>query len=205
MTYRLSTPGDALPPWRRARLAPGRNRLALVAAGCAVLAALPWAAPAANRVSVHLEGEVGRECAILGSGAAEGGASLDANVEVGDITRPGRRDFVFTVHCNTPFEYRLEAEHGALTHKAVREAPGGFLSAVPYDVTVRIPTDAVTIEDHCTGGSIRAGAVSCPFSNSGDGIAMDTAGRLTVAWKPDGIPVAGEYSDRLTITVSARQ
>ncbi len=205
MTQGLSTAGYAARRWRQTRFTPRRSHLTLVAAATAVLAILPWTAPAANRVSVRLEGEVGRECALLQPGTTQGGASLDTNVQVGDITRPGHRDFAFTVHCNTPFEYRLEAEHGALTHKAVREAPASFVSAVPYGVTVRIPTDAVTIEDHCSGDSLRAGAVSCPFSNSGNGIAMDTAGRLTVAWKPEGIPIAGQYSDRLTITVSARQ
>ena len=190
----------------RTRRKTGRRQRLLIAASLVATAALSAAALAATSVTVQLEGEIGRECAILGGGAAsKGGSSLDTSVDVGDITRPGHKDIAFTVHCNTPFKYRLEAQYGALTHKNAQAAPRGFLGAVPYDVTVHIPTDGVAIDDHCSGDSIRAGAVRCPFSNSGNGIALGTAGQLTVAWIPDGLPMAGEYSDRLTITVSARQ
>lgn len=196
--------GDSARKFRFSALAEGRQRLLFVSSLTAI-AALPVAVTAANTVSVKLDGEIGRECSIRSGGATKGIPALDAHFDVGDVTKPGTKDFGFTVDCNTPFEYRLEAQYGALMHKTIQAAPRGFLNAVPYDVTVHIPTDAGTIQDRCSGATIRAGAVTCTFTNSGDGIALGTAGQMTVAWAPAGVLLAGEYSDRITITVTARQ
>jgi hypothetical protein len=124
---------------------------------------------------------------------------------VPDITKAGSKEFSFTVNCNAPFQYRLEAQYGALTHPDGGVAAKGFTKSVPYDIALYIPTDGATINDRCSGESIRFGRVRCRFSNSGNGIALGSRGNLTVAWTPKGIPVAGRYTDRLTITVAVRQ
>lgn len=154
---------------------------------------------AAPKIAVKFEGEIARECAVDQSG------QQDIALEIGDVSRPGTKDFTFTVNCNTPFDYHLEAEHGALLLKGVGAGSRSNQVRVPYEVAVRIGTDAEAIEDRCSSESIQAGAVRCAFSNSGNAIAMGTAGRLTVAWAPEGMPMAGEYADRLTILVNARQ
>lgn len=190
------------------RLASARwclRQLPLAAAiGAGVIASVSAVALASNQAKIRLQGDITPECSLLSVGGVRG-SSPNMNVDLGDITRRGSTELGFGVNCNAPFAYRLEAEHGALTHKAQTSAPRGFLTAVPYDVSVHIPTSGASIDDRCTGASIRSGAVNCAFSTSGNEIALGTAAHLTLNWLPDGIPVAGEYVDRLTITVSVRQ
>lgn len=148
---------------------------------------------AATKVSVKLEGEIAPECTI---GATD---AVGVNMGQADVMRPGTKDFGFTVNCNTPFEYRLEARYGALTHT------GGLAAAVPYTVGMYIPTDGTTINDRCAGENIRSGQVRCPFSNSGNGIAMGSRGRMTLAWAPGkSVPSEGSYSDDIAIYVGER-
>ena len=119
------------------------------------------------------------------------------------MTRPGERAFPFTVNCNTPFSYRLEAQYGALTNSGALPAATGLVAAIPYDVGVHIPTDGAPIEDRCPGDSLAAGRVRCPFSSSGNNIALGSHARLTVTWTPQGrAPLAGDYVERLTIRVA---
>jgi hypothetical protein len=178
--------------------------LAGIASRLAFLGILAAPVLAATQVTVRLEGEIAPECAIGGGNGSHGGSALALPLEVGDITRPGRRDFGFLVNCNTPFHYRLEAQYGALANIAATPAPDGFTKLVPYDVAVHIPTDGPAIQDRCGGESIRAGRVSCPFSTSGNSIALDSAARLTISWQPQGkVPLAGAYVERLTVTVAA--
>jgi spore coat protein U-like protein len=193
-----------VPRAARCRLgAPGR--LALAAALSASIA-LSAASFATTKVAVKLQGDIATECAIrggIGSGAASvAGVAMD----LADITKPGRRHYSFTVNCNAPFAYRLEAQYGALTHEGGGVAPAGLAGAVPYEVAMHIPTDALTINDRCSGESIRSGQVRCPFSNSGAGIALGSAAQLTLAWTPgNAVPLAGQYSDCIKIIVGARQ
>jgi hypothetical protein len=179
-----------------------RKRLCLCAAALGATAAASVAAFAATNVAIRVEGFIPQECAI---GSASGAGTYGMDVAIKDITRPGQRDYAFVVNCNAPFGYRLEARHGALTNDDGSVAPAGFIASVPYDVAILIPTDISTIRDNCTGASIRAGQVNCPFSDSGNGIALGREAKLTVAWRPRGVPVAGRYTDRLAITLGARQ
>ena len=94
-------------------------------------------------------------------------------MELGDVTKPGRKDYTFLVNCNAPFSYRVEAQYGALTSTNAEKGSGSFVAALPYDVAVRIPTDGTPIEDRCPGESIKSGRVTCPFSNSGNNIAIE--------------------------------
>jgi hypothetical protein len=191
--------------WRLAGIAllQAPNDLTLLAFVAAIGAsiALSAASFATTKVAVKLQGEITPECGLT-SGA---GSAVRLAVNVPDIAKPGRRDFGFTVNCNAPFDYRLEAKYGALTHEDGARTSEGFANSVPYDVAIYIPTQGATINDRCSGESIRAGQVHCPFSNSGNGIALASKGRLTLAWAPDRALLAGQYTDRLTITVGARR
>jgi hypothetical protein len=186
---------------RQAQNSPGHLALALGG----TLIALSAASSAATRVAVKLQGDIEPACAISSNFAS--GAALDvaAVVDVPDITKAGSRNFSFTVDCNAPFQYRLEAKYGALTHSDDGVAAKGFAVSVPYDVAIHIPTDGAAINDRCSGESIGVGKAGCRFSNSGNGIALASRSNLLLAWAPEGILMAGEYTDKLTITVGVRQ
>ncbi len=154
---------------------------------------------AATKVAVKLQGDIPPECAVTGSLAS--GATID----LPDITTPGRTQYNFMVDCNAPFDYRLEAKYGALTHSDGGPVSAGFAKSVPYDVAIYIPTDGTAINDRCSGESIRVGQANCRFSNSGNGVALASRGNLTLAWAPEGRLVAGKYAENLTFTVGVRQ
>ncbi len=125
-------------------------------------------------------------------------------MELGDVTKTGRKDYAFLVNCNTPFSYWLEAQYGALTNSSAGPAAKGFTATIPYDVAVHIPTDGAPIDDRCTSESLRSGRVTCPFSDSGNNIAMQSEAQLSLTWRSAGkAAIAGDYVDRLTIRVTA--
>jgi hypothetical protein len=157
----------------------------------------------ARHITVRLNGDIVPACALLDA-SGSGNQALFLNMSPGDITKPGTREFSFMVDCNAPFEYRLDVRNGALTHQDGVSARAGFTSAIPYHVAVHIPTSGAPIDDQCEGEDLRAGETQCQFSNSGDAIALKTTGRLTFAWAPNGTPLAGRYSEQMTIRVSAR-
>lgn len=168
----------------------------------ALLGACSASALAASKVSIRLEGDITPECAISG-GLGGTSAVLGLPLELGDITRRGRKDFRFLVNCNAPFGYRLEAQYGALTNTGVEKASDGFAAAVAYDVIVRIPTDGAPIHDWCSSESLRSGRVTCLFSNSGNAIALRSQAELSLTWRSPGKTLmAGQYVDRLTIRVA---
>ncbi len=172
--------------------------LAAAAVLAAAHAARTSAASAATKVSVALEGRITAECSVSGA------ASVAAGVEVGDITKPGSKEVAYAINCNTPFKYSLVSQHGALQHEAAK-VPAGFAARVPYRVAVHIPTDDVTISDACDSASIQAGQVTCRFSDSRNGIAIDRQAKVTMAWVGETITLlAGDYSDRLTFTVEVK-
>ena len=190
---------------REARCHPGApGRLALAATLYASIA-LSAASFATTKVAVKLQGDITAECAIIGSIGSGAASAAGVAMDLADITKPGRKQYSFTVNCNAPFAYRLEAQYGALTHESAGVAPAGLAGAVPYEVAMHIPTDALTINDRCSGESIRSGQVRCPFSNSGAGIALGSAAQLTLAWTPgNAVVLAGRYSDSIKLIVGAR-
>ena len=202
MSRIVSRPGA-----RRGVTARVRARLLLhcatVLGAIALLAALSAPASAANRVSIKLNGEIAPECFL--DGGAGNTSALVMPISAGDLTKAGRRDLRFSVTCNSPFTYRMEAQHGALTLAGAGAPVTGFAAKVPYEVAVHIPTDAAPIDDRCPGEALREGQVRCRFSDSGNGIALGVEGRLTLAWTPGPAPpLAGAYADRLTVTIGAR-
>lgn len=186
---------------RQVQNAPGYLALGMVGG---MLIAMATASSAAPKVAIKLQGDIVEECAVTGS-LSSGTLPAMGTITLPDITRSGRIEYGFVVNCNTPFDYRLEAKHGALTHSDGGAAVTGFANSVPYDVAITIPTDGATISDRCSGESIRFGQARCRFSNSGESIALASRSSLTLAWAPQGILQAGKYAEKLTLTVGARQ
>ena len=166
MTCVPTTAGTGVSRLKKTRPATPGSCLAAIALSLTLSGALAAAAFPANRVTMRLTGDIAPECAIGGEVFANEASTLGVPLAAGDITRPGHRGYGFTVNCNTPFTYRLEAEYGALTNTGGSAAPAGFTASVPYDVAVHIPTDGAPIDDRCAGETIRAGRVTCQFGTS---------------------------------------
>jgi hypothetical protein len=129
-----------------------------------------------------------------------------ATFRANDITKAGSSKLSFTVDCNAPFQYSLQSDNGALRLAgAPGSATGGSVEA-PYDVHIKIPlTFGGAIDDTCASGTLKQGAVSCHFSDSGRKIAVNQTAEMDISWKsPQGQLTAGQYTDRLSILVSVR-
>lgn len=144
---------------------------------------------------VTLRGEVVPSCAMAG---------LATSASLGNLTSTGTLTLAFTTTCNAPFEYSLASAYGGLRHSSGPSAPAGFSALVPYTVRTIVPTDGGTIDDTCTSAAILDAAQTCPFTNSGTGIAIGTASELRLGWT--GVPglLGGDYSDTLTLTIGVR-
>ncbi len=77
---------------------------------------------------------------------------------------------------------------------------------VAYDVHIRIPlTLGGAIDDTCSSSSIKQGAISCKFTDSGPKVAINQRAETEVSW--NGAPrqlLAGQFVDRLTVFVSVK-
>lgn len=160
------------------------------------------AALASGSVAVRLEGDISPQCAI--EAADFSGPTLGIPIQFGDVSQAGRFDYGFTVNCNAPFIYKVEAQNGALMHEDGRAVPG-FTTAVPYQVAMHIPTKTRVISESCAGSGIRMGSASCGFGDSGGDIALGAQSSLTISWPSSGTaPLAGKFEDRLSITVAVQ-
>lgn len=162
----------------------------------ATASAMPEISRSDDSLSISIQGEIVRECSI---------GDLASSIDFGDIRAAGQKAINFTVRCNTPFSYRATSENGGLQHSSGPSAPKGFLAVVPYRVAIYIPTDGTTINDACDSTAIKVGSVTCAFTDSGRGASLNYDGlsNLTLTWSPAATPLAGRYSDSLTLTVTA--
>jgi hypothetical protein len=174
------------------------SQAARVAIRLILLLPFSAAAPAADSVAVRLEGYIPPFCQTEW-------LTAPIALEIDDLLSAGSRQIDFTLTCNTPFSYRVEAQHGALINTETAVVSGGFSAAVPYEVVMYIPTDGSAIDDVCPGDSLRASAPTCSFTNAGGAIATNAEGKVTVTWTPPSMPLlAGEYHDRLTLTFGSQ-
>ena len=87
-----------------------------------------------------------------------------------------------------------------------------FGNSLDYQVRFQVGTDAGPLESACAASALRHGgcALYGPTAgagglSSGDAIAIDEAGALTIDWAaPTEVLTAGAYSDTLTIVLEAR-
>lgn len=159
----------------------------------------PASALAADEVKINLEGTITPSCALSGvaTSAALGNLAAASGAPV---------TVAFTVDCNAPFKYALSSVNGALKHQTIGSAPSGFEIVREYSVRTQIATNSgAGIDQTCTSASIKTGAVTCAFTNSGTAVAIGKAGSLALSWTAGGQPlVAGTYQDTLTLTVSVQ-
>jgi hypothetical protein len=160
----------------------------------ALLLLSPIALQAGDKVTIEVSGVIETECAVSG---------LQSHANLGQLSASGTQMFPFQINCNTPFGYELKSSQGGLRHTSARGAGVGFTTLIPYTAEVKIPTDTGLISDQC-GSQIMALSDGCAWSNSGNGISINETGSITIAWSVNGHPVAGSYSDLLTLNVFPR-
>ncbi len=155
-------------------------------------------APAEPRsVFIEVTGTVEPRCANTG---------FDYPLAIEDAASAGSSTITFYVDCNAPFQYRLESQNGGLKLDGPEFAGPHLTSELPYTVFVRIPLNSgPPISDGCRSETIKAGAVSCRFTNSGNSVAIQKQGEMKITWEADPKRlIGGVYRDRLTITLAIR-
>lgn len=182
---------------------PGFAPPAKVGIGIGLVAAVAamgiGAAVGSDTVKIAVEGRIAPKCTLLGYGAADTRAMtiIDLN--------SGRFQYGYNIECNAPFQYSVESQKGALAHEGHTIITKRLEARLPYALAVNIPTDDVIIDDRCPSETIQAGRITCPFHNSGQGIALNSRATLTLSWnQPVAALPAGTYSDRLTFAVGVR-
>ncbi len=152
---------------------------------------------AEDTVEIEVTGSIKTYCA---------NSSSTLPINAGDVSKAGTATVAFAVDCNAPFQYSMQSENGAMR---LADAPAGAVRAaseIPYDVRVKIPlTRGGEINDICKSASLRAGAVTCKFTDSGGRIALDQRAEAQVIWAaPERHLPPGRYEDRLTVFVNSR-
>jgi spore coat protein U-like protein len=176
-----------------------------VTAACALMGLLLPSAPAAahslpgidatfSKLDVVLTGRIRDRCQLSGGGELNfgelsGNKSITANVGL---------------DCNVPFSLGFESAHGGLAHATLPGGQGPFAGTLGYTLTVIVPTLSPKAGS-LTGSFTSAQLVSRRTLSSGEAIAAG-GGRLEVRTaNPSGAGLlAGEYSERLTVTVTPR-
>ncbi len=162
-----------------------------------VITPVPALFAAADAVKVEVTGNITPSCSS---------SSTTVTLNPGDISKAGSAKSTFTIDCNAPFQYTMQSANGALRLvNAPATAAASHIEA-PYDVHIRIPlTLGGVIDDTCNSAAIKQGAVSCKFSDSGQKIAVNQTAEAQISWKDAQAQLmAGQYSDRLTITVTVK-
>lgn len=164
-------------------------------AASAGLLSIAAAAHANNQVQVEVRGVVEKECSISGENSTNFGFDL------GDLSKPGTKEIIYNISCNSPFKYAIMSDNGGLKNQDVTVAPHGFTSHVSYNISVYVPTDDIIINDHCSSDSIKVGQVACQFTDSHNGIAIDKKLLLTMDWIARETLLSGRYSDKISFYV----
>ncbi|MCS6622533.1 hypothetical protein N0B44_06405 [Roseibacterium beibuensis] len=178
------------------------------AAACAALAvALGAASPVlaengpADSLAFGIIGEVQQRCGFKSAPAP--------SLAIGDLGEAGSAVLPLAVDCNTGFRVRMTSANGSL--KAQRPS-SMFGNDLDYQVRFQVGTDAGSLESACAASALRYGgcALYGPTAgsggvSSGDAIAIDETGALTIDWPaPSEVLTAGAWSDTLTIVLEAR-
>jgi hypothetical protein len=171
------------------------RRFSVLAIGAAAGLALVSHA-CAEGVTIELEGEIPVSCRLETPGS---------EINLGEIGGSGQTVFSFSVRCNTPFQLSLASQLGALATQYSGTLHPGFINAVPYQVTINIPTSTGSIAGICSSATLTGATPSCQLPHSQDGIALTGESSLTLGWHTNGKePVAGIYTDLLTLNIGPR-
>ncbi len=166
---------------------------ALGGVSCPVTALLA----AAGKIQVEVTGTIKPYCA---------NSITTAPVNAGNPGKAGSATFAFTVDCNAPFQYTMQSDNGALRLTNPPDAVSRDQIEVAYKVHIRIPlTLGGSIDDTCSSKSIKQGATSCSFTDSGQKIAINQLAETRISWNSSPARLlAGQYTDRLTVFVSVK-
>jgi hypothetical protein len=182
---------------------------------------LPAAVPGSStELEFQVQTTIAPRCGWSASGAPA------ATVDLGSLEVSGSLDVPFEIDCNTPFTFSTVSQKGHLSQdQLIQDLPGTFTQQVDYRIALRLGVreadgSATTLTATCRSENLRIEG-PCPFAQgsvlqssfTGDAIApsADTSlprSRLRVMWsapEPGGpTRVAGNYSDVLTVSVSAK-
>ena len=75
---------------------------------------------------------------------------------------------------------------------------------MPYTAAVNIPTNIGAVVGSCPSWRLRGAGATCVFPDSGEGIALSGDASLTISWDSCQEPLAGSYSDVMTVVLGAR-
>lgn len=127
--------------------------------------------------------------------------------------------FDFVLDCNAPFAIGVKSANGGLAFQGTRDE-SGFAFEKGYRVGLSMQTSAGDVQaEPCQAAQLTATAASadrCGFFaaaageglSSGEAVAIDQTGRLTVSWtgraSSEPRAAAGSYQDTLIITLGVR-
>ncbi len=153
--------------------------------------------PAGNTVKIAVRGNIIPSCST---------SSAVHSLDVGNVAKAGSAKVSFAVDCNTPFQYSVRSEKGAMRLVSAPVMARARRFRVPYDVHIKIPlTLGGQIDDTCNSRAMRFGAFGCKFTDSGRKIAVNQTAEMQISWgDAQQLLAAGQYTDQLTITVSVK-
>jgi spore coat protein U-like protein len=148
-----------------------------------------------STINLALAGTISADCQLSGNEVVDLG-ELRAGVSA------ARR---LGLTCNLPFDLSLTSDNGALTHTTKPLGEGPFVGTLGYRVLVSIPLDGPissgTLNGDFTSASLRARKTV----DSGTAIAQGGGELQFVALTPGGAGLlAGDYSDRIVVTLNTR-
>ena len=190
--------------------------LAIAATAC--FAASPVSAQGISN-TVYVGGSIPLQVpvtATIGGRCQFGGTGPDGVYDAGRIDEAAwSNDFDFAIECNIASRVAVESANGGLaTAQSVTDP--GYLTLAPYTVGLNLQGTADTAAASCDVESLAANAAApCSFrgpASTLDGLRLpgaasnETGTYLRVSAPPyagPGTLVAGNYTDTLTVTISA--
>lgn len=172
-----------------------KGRLVRSVRNAALLFSLQLAPASAQGVTIDLEGQVPVSCRI---------EALASQITLGDVSSAGAKIVPFRVRCNTPFTFELLSQNRALQTAAPSAVSWGFTDRVPYTAALQIPTNIGAVTGVCPSWRLWRAGPTCAYPSSGEGIALSGDASLTISWASRRQPLAGTYSDVMTVILGAR-
>lgn len=125
----------------------------------------------------------------------------------GDFGVGGELTATAGVNCNLGFALKATSENGAVVNS--KPAPSGFINVLPYMFSINLPLDqGGVLSAACAAADMKFGQSGCTLAvgnglSSGGESAIDGTASLKATWTaPAGNPLAGTYSDTITISVA---
>ena len=152
-------------------------------------------------LALNVTGTVAQRCEL------SGGSNPSPSLQLGTTST-----IEFKVDCNTPFIYSLRSKNGGLEFAGAPNDPSSssdFNRLLNYDTKLSVPLeqgDINKIEDRCSSAELKLESAACEFGHSGSSIAIAKTAKLEITPQISArkIPLAGHYSDVITIEVSAK-